>query len=113
MELKSHPGTNIPLPLFTDWMEFQWTDSSVTISTTTHSLGRLYPEFCLFLLVLEDACGPCFILFGLGQSCSVVPISVGLPALDGMSYNGRSCLKVCLNLLTSFKQAVLTKSDLG
>ena len=61
----------------------------------------------------EDACGSCFILFGLGQSCSVVTVSVRLLALDGMSYNGRSCLKVCLNLLTSFRQVVLTISDFG
>ena len=70
-------------------------------------------ELSLFLLVPVDACGSCFIFFGLGQLCSVVSVSVRLLALDGMSYNGRSCLKVCLNLLTSFRQVVPNKSDLG
>ena len=65
-------------------------------------------EFSPFLLVLEDACGSCFILFGLGQLCVSVP-------LDGMLYNGRSLLKVCLNLLTYFRYSpvVLTERDLG
>ena len=53
------------------------------------------------------------LFYSLWSRAIVVPVSVCLLALHGMSYNGRSCLKVCLNLLTSFRQIVLTKSDLG